>query len=207
MEGAMRALLIIPCAMMFSGCFLFLSVEAGLKATEGGGYTYYGEGAGKTSGAASAAAMGSSGLTEYGMGVQALMGRQPGPGPTSFYGLASFHRYGFEGGHDNLLRLGAQARHRLGTGPWWAGGEVAWIRDTSVYDGGLYADDPASSGFSVGALGGYRLPLEGRDVSLYTGIGLLHFGDFKSGDLLVDAGGNSVSLRVGVEMGLPFGGR
>jgi hypothetical protein len=132
---------------------------------------------------------------------------------TSAYLLTAYNRFSFDGGHDSLLRLGVQARHRLGPedGRIWLGGEVSWIRDTTVYDeSDFYSDNPSATGFTISPLVGYRLPLRTVDINFFTGIGLIHFGDFESDGNVVDDGGNSLHIRAGVELMRPlsvFGSR
>ena len=141
--------------------------------------------------------------TEYGGGITALAGTQLPNKITSIYGLAGYHYYSFEGGHDNLFQLGIQGRQMLGEKGFWAGGEAGWLKDTSVYTDGDRSN-PSSNGFFMGALAGYRLPVSVVDMSVFTGLDFLSFGDFKADNSVYEAGHNSIQLKLGVSVALPF---
>ena len=142
--------------------------------------------------------------TEYGWGVTGLVGKEINIENTSVFGLASYHRYSFTTGHDNLLQLGVQGRRLLGNEKmFWVGGEIAYVHDKSVYDDADWTN-PTSNGFSIGGLAGYKLPIQKLDVSAFTGLSFIHFGDFKADGLIIDPKGNSVQFRLGVDVVLPF---
>ncbi len=142
--------------------------------------------------------------TEYGWGVSGLVGQQLPDEKTTVYGLASYHNYSYTGGHDNLLQLGIQGRRSLGNeDKFWVAGEAAWVYDKSLND---YPEmeDPTAHGFSVGALAGYKLPCRVLDLSVFSGLAFFQFGDFKANGDVIYPKGNSVQLRVGLEVALPL---
>ncbi len=147
--------------------------------------------------------------TEYGFGFTGLVGQELADEKTSVFGTASYHIYYFgdgydyTGGHDNLLKVGVQARRSLANNfeNFWVGGEAAYVRDKSVYDHAEW-DNPVANGFSLGGLAGYKLPSKKLDASVFTGLSLIHFGDFKADGHVVDPSHNSVQFRVGVEVEL-----
>lgn len=142
--------------------------------------------------------------TEYGWGVTGLVGKEIKMENTSVYGLVSYHRYSFETGHDNLLQLGVQGRRLLGNdNTFWVGGEITYVHDKSVYDDAEW-EDPTSNGFSIGGLAGYKLPIEKLNVSAFTGLSFINFGDFKADGIVVETGHGSVQFRLGVDIELPF---
>lgn len=141
--------------------------------------------------------------TEYGWGITGLVGTDLNIEKTSVYGLASYHRYSFETGNDNLLRLGVQGRRMLGADEsFWLGGELAYVHDTSVYDDAEW-ENPSASGFTLGAIAGYKLPVD-FDMSVFGGVAYINFGDFKANGQVVEGGHSSTQLRLGVEIGLSF---
>ncbi|MCG8605221.1 hypothetical protein MJD09_09510, partial [bacterium] len=145
--------------------------------------------------------------TELGFGIEGALDTQWDLSGTSIYAVGGYNRFFFDGGRDDLFRLGVQARRNLNVqaGRLWVGGEVSWIRDTSVYDNDLFADNPTSNGFMLGGLAGYAIKLGTLDASLYGGLSLVHFGDFKSDGNVIDSSGNSTWFRAGLEVQLPFG--
>ena len=142
--------------------------------------------------------------TEFGGGITGLVGKQLSNEVTSIYGLAGYHYYSFDNGHDNYYQLGLQARQTLGDkGLFWAGGEAGWARDKSVYKDADWSN-PTSNGFFAGALAGYKLPVSALDMSVFTGLSYIRFGDFKADDFVVEEGHNSVQFKLGVNIALPF---
>ena len=140
--------------------------------------------------------------TEFGWGGTVLMGTELPIANTSVYGLASYHRYSFTGGHDNLWQFGVQARKALGENKnWWMGGELTYLQDKSVED--MYTDSKAN-GYSAGVIAGRKLPLPILNASVFSGVSFIHFGDFKNGSEIIYPSGNSVQLKVGVEIDIPF---
>ena len=142
--------------------------------------------------------------TEFGGGITGLAGKQLSNQLTSIYGLAGYHYYAFNGGHDNFFQVGIQARQALGeNGLFWAGGEAGWVHDKSIYKDADWSN-PTSNGFFAGALAGYKLPVSALDMSVFTGLSYIRFGDFKADDYVVEEGHNSVQFKLGVNIALPF---
>ncbi len=69
----------------------------------------------------------------------------------------------------------------------------------------MYADSKAD-GYSAGVIAGHKLPLPvlNASVSSGSGVSFIHFGDFKAGSEIIYPSGNSVQLKVGVEIDIPF---
>jgi len=142
--------------------------------------------------------------TEFGGGVTGLAGKQLSNQLTSIYGLAGYHYYAFENGHDNFYQVGLQARQALGEkGLFWAGGEAGWAHDKSIYKDADWSN-PTSNGFFAGALAGYKLPVSALDMSVFTGLSYIGFGDFKADNVIVEPGHNSVQFKLGVNIALTF---
>lgn len=139
---------------------------------------------------------------EYGYGLWATPGWQIGESNTSIHGLMSYSRLNFDGGHDNLTRYGLQVRQSLAgnnnTGL-WIGAEAAIANFTSVFDEESFIiGEPTSSGFALGALAGYRFPVEAVPVSGYIGLGFINFGDFELDGAVIDAAGTGFTARAGL---------
>ena len=143
---------------------------------------------------------------EWGGGVSAAIGKPLPSGKTSIYGFGSYHYYTFTGGHDNLLQLGIQARQNLNllAERFWIGGLAAWVYDASVFDDDYYSVNPSANGFSIGTLGGYRIPLEAININVFSGLTLIKFGDFKSNSTIVEPAHTSLQFRIGAELEIPF---
>ncbi len=140
--------------------------------------------------------------TEFGFGGTLLMGTELPIANTSIYGLASYHKYSFTGGHDNLWQFGVQGRKAMGEdNNWWLGGELTYLRDKSVED--QYVNSTAN-GYSAGVLAGRKLPIPVLNMSVFTGVSFIHFEDFKADNMVTYPSGNSVQLKVGVEIDIPF---
>lgn len=144
--------------------------------------------------------------TEIGYGFQFDPGYQIGNSNNSVHGLLSYSRLSFDGGHDNMYQFGGQFRHyhnSFSDGGLWYGGEASYVRFTSVYNNDeWYNEKPRAGGFAMGGLVGYRLPVKAVPISGYAGVGFVTFGDFKSDDMVVDAGATGVTFRIGVSLHL-----
>jgi hypothetical protein len=133
----------------------------------------------------------------------------------SIHGLAGYHRFSWDDGHNNSVSLAAQGRYRFGTGevrPWWAGVEVMWLHATDYYEEEFFrefsnGEFPTTNGFGLGVLGGYLIPAGAVDVNIFAALNLLHFGEYKVKNLVFDESTNGAQVRVGVEVQLPLTGR
>ncbi len=142
--------------------------------------------------------------TEFGGGITGLAGTQLSNELTSVYGLAGYHYYSFNGGHDNLFQLGIQGRQALGEkGLFWVGGEAGWAHDKSIYKDAEWSN-PTSDGFFIGALAGYKLPVSAVDMSVFTGLNYIGFGDFKADNRVIEEGHNSMQFKLGISLALSF---
>ena len=139
---------------------------------------------------------------EYGYGFQMSPGWQIGESNTSVHGLMSYTRLGFDGGHDNMSQFGGQIRRSLSENPnvgFWIGGEAAYVKFTSVYDDeDIFLKNPSSAGFAMGALAGYKFPMQSLPISGYAGLGFVNFGDFTTDEFVIDEGGTGFTLRLGI---------
>ncbi|MCF8228652.1 MAG: hypothetical protein K9G58_03445 [Bacteroidales bacterium] len=143
---------------------------------------------------------------EIGYGLQLDPGMQIGSTNNSAHLLLSYARLSFDGGHDNMYQIGGQFRHyhdSFDKGGLWYGGEMAYVRFTSIYDESLFVDsNPRAGGFALGGLAGYKFPCKKIPFSGYVSLGLVNFGDFKAGDVTFDAGGTGFTFRVGISLHL-----
>lgn len=60
------------------------------------------------------------------------------------------------------------------------------------------------NGISIGVLADYKLPVESMDLSIITGLSIVNFGDFKSGDVVVEPSHSPIKFRIGLEFGIHF---
>jgi len=141
---------------------------------------------------------------EFGGGVEAGVGSIPLTKNLGLNGVAGYHYYDFENGHDNFMKVGAQIRSQNQSSALWYGGEFCVVRDVSVYKDSYWNENPSASGVSVGAIAGYRLSFEAFDMSIFSGLSLVNFGDFKADDIVVEPSHSPLQFRVGLEFDLPF---
>jgi len=141
---------------------------------------------------------------ETGAGVALKAGTLPLSEKVALNGEISYDYLSFLNGNDNLFKATTQIRHSTEKSPLWFGGEVGVVRDISVYDESYWDENPAANGFTIGALAGYRLPVESLDMNVFTGLSLISFGDFMSNEQIVEPSHSTIHFRVGLEVALPF---
>lgn len=141
---------------------------------------------------------------EPGGGVEAGIGSIPLTNRIGLSGVAGYHYYNFNSGHDNFMKIGTQIRRQNPHSPLWLGGELCFIRDVNIYNESNWNGNPSANGFSVGAIGGYQLSFNTFDMSIFSGVSMVNFGNFKADNIMVEGGQSDLQFRFGVEFDLPF---
>ncbi len=142
------------------------------------------------------------GESQPGYGAQVVAGGSDGQ--NAVLGLVGVTRLNFTGGYDRILNFGAQYRRALsvvpGAGAPFVGAEATFMKETSVLDwpGG----NPSATGYSLGGLVGYGLPVGTFKVNLFSGVSYFHIGDFTVDGVAAWSGSNHILLRGGLEFQL-----
>ena len=140
-----------------------------------------------------------------GYGVQADPGWQIGNSNSSVHALLGYSRISFKGGggHNNIWQFGGQFRHSLSKEPargFWIGGELSYLSIVSKSDGSSI--DPKAPAFTIGALAGYRLPVEKLPMSIYFAPAYLNRGKFKINGTSYGEGSSGFYGRLGLSIHL-----
>ena len=144
--------------------------------------------------------------TRFGIGFQAMPGWQLGESNTSAHLLLGYSKINFKGGggHNRILQAGVQVRQSFAkesTSGLWAGGEVSYLNIASVVKNAP-GDDPKASGFTIGAIAGYRLQIGKVPLNFYFAPSYLKRGKFEVNNMSFGSGSSGFYAKVGVDVPL-----
>lgn len=138
--------------------------------------------------------------SEFGGGLFLLFGNLLSSNSIALNAIAGYQYYAFNGGHDNYMKVGAQATKKVAD-EIVAGLELSFVRDVSVYDySEMWDKNPAGNGLEAGALVKYPLPVEGLNLNLVGNVAMVFFGEFKSEDYVVEESHSTFKANVGIEI-------
>lgn len=143
--------------------------------------------------------------TRFGVGVNMSPGIQLGSSNTSLHAQLGYARIAFKGGggHNNIFQGGVQVRQALSkTAPegFWVGGEMTYLGFSNKYKNS--STKQTASGFTVGALAGYRFLIGKLPLSFYVAPAYLNRGKFKTNGTTGGTGSSGFYGRAGIDIHL-----
>lgn len=110
----------------------------------------------------------------------------------------------FESGYDSFLELGMQLRYTTNTSPFGFGSELVYINDVTPNSFSTWDISPNANGISIGAFGGYQMPFKKVDLSAFSKVSYVAFGNDSMNDNIKQPNNNGIKIVFGLEIALPF---
>lgn len=143
--------------------------------------------------------------TRFGVGVNMSPGIQLGNSNTSLHTQLGYARIAFTGGggHNNIFQGGVQVRQALSKKApegFWVGGEMTYLGFSNKLKNSNTKQ--SASGFTAGALAGYRFLIGRLPLSFYVAPSYLNRGKFKTNGTTGGSGSSGFYARAGIDIHL-----